>query len=636
MKKIIYLIAMIVLLAPPLRAQEKTPAGGQYQLGAPFDGDVRLGYRLNSTSGNPMAGEYEYQHSSVAGSAVIEYDPLPHRILLETYVQNQKDYFGEFDYSYKDIVMVNMLTRSLFHNLDHYSFGKDDPATPTPYFQDLSIGDLYGTSTAMSRVQVRVKTPDFPFHIYLEAKNQEKRGTIQQRFLSSFSGGFNKLAESRGIDWETDEAKVTVNSHLGPLEVEYSHATKKFSDGSGNKIMTDVVPGESLIYTHNLVPDLESSVDTVKIHTSHTGRISGGVTYSSGERKNTDSMAKATFVNAAGDFGWIPTKDLTVSVKYRHHSVDQSNPDTVTSLNSLGGETTYAVRNAINYQKDIMSGMVRYRATERLTVRGEYSFESLNRDIWTGDAAGSWLLDDKITKNTARLGATYRLTNKLMLRGDVSHQTAAVPANSVDNTYPETSDTARGILTWTPKPWFNWLLSGGTVREERSNLGAPFTDKRTTERDRALSSITFILGKKTSVTPSYAFFQNKQNGPIAYTDNTGGITAESAVPYADTAHVATLSVSYALADAMLFTAEAGRSWSRGSWKNAGIVDGSTGLAELTSIKVVETTAGADLDIRYSKSLGTEFRYQIRKLDDILDNAQDGTNQIALALLSLRW
>ena len=99
MKKIIYLIAMIVLLAPPLGAQEKTPAGGQYQLGTPFEGDLRLGYRLNMTSGNPMAGEYEYQHSSAAGSALIEYDPLPHRFLLASYSQNRKYYFGELDYS---------------------------------------------------------------------------------------------------------------------------------------------------------------------------------------------------------------------------------------------------------------------------------------------------------------------------------------------------------------------------------------------------------------------------------------------------------------------------------------------------------------------------------------------------------
>jgi len=638
MKKVILSIVLIVLLAPLVSAQEKAPTGGQYQLGAPFEGDVRLGYRWITTSGNPMAGEYEYQHSSAAGSAVIEYDPLPHRILLETYIQNQKDYFGEFDYAYKDIVMLNMISRSLYHNLDHYSIGKNDPATGRTV-TDMNPGDLYGMSDAMNRIQVRVKTPDFPFHIYLEAKSQEKHGTIQQRFYSSFTNG-DKMSRSRDIDYETQEAKATINSHLGPVEVEYSHAEKKFSNTHG-KVMTDTSTNPvvgTFDYTHNLVPDLESSVDTVKVHTSHTGRVSAAATYSSGDRKNTDSNVKAAFVNAAGDLGWIPTKDLTLAVKYRHYSVDQDNPDTTTSLTmaSLGTPTTLTVRNAINYQKDIVSGMVRYRATDKLTVRAEYSFESLNRDVWTNDPAGGWKLDDKVTKNTARLGATYRLTNKLMLRGDISRQTAAVPANSVDNTYPETSDTARGTLTWTPKSWFNWLLSGGTVREERGNLGAPFTDKRTTERNRALSSFTFILGKKTSVTPSYAFFQNKQNGPVAYTDSAAGITAESAVPYTDTAHVASLAVSYALADAMQFTAEAGRSWSRGGWQNSGVVAGSTGIAELTSIKVVETTAGANLDVRYSKNLGTEFRYQIRKLDDILDSAQDGTIQIVLATLSYRW
>jgi len=636
MKKIIYLIALIVLLAPPLRAQEKAPAGGQYQLGSPFEGDVNLGYRFNSTTGNPMAGEYEYQHSSAAGSALLEYDPLPHRVLFETYIQNKKDYFGEFDYSYKDVVMLNMLSRSLYHNLDHYSIGQTDTAPGGRTVTDLNPGDLYGMSDAMNRIQVRVKTPDFPFHIFLEAKTQEKHGTIQQRFMNSFTSG-DKLARSRDIDYETQEAKATVNSHLGPVEVEYSHGTKKFSDTHG-KVMTDTSPAPTAVtYTHNLVPDLESSVDTVKVHTSHTGRISATATYSSGERKNTDSNVKTSFVNAAGDFGWIPTKDLTFAVKYRHYSVDQDNPDIITALTvaSTSTPTTLSVRNAINYQRDIMSGMVRYRATDKLTLRAEYAFESLTRDVWAGDPAGGWQLDDKVTKNTVRFGATYRLTNKLMLRGDVSRQTAAVPADSVDNTYPETSDTARGTLTWTPKAWFSWLLSGGTVREERGNLGGDFTGTRTTERNRALTSVTFILGKKTSITPSYAFFQNKQNGPIVY-DSAGGKIAETGVPYADTAHVASLSASYALADAMLLTAEAGRSWSRGNWQNSGAVAGSSGIADLTSIKTVETTAGADLDVRYTKNLGTEFRYQIRKLDDILDSSQDGTNQIVLATLTYRW
>jgi len=630
MKKVLFSFVLIVLLAPLVSAQEKVPSGGQFQLGTPFEGDVNLGYRWNMTSGNPMAGEYQYQHSSVAGSAVIEYDPLPNRILFETHILNSKDYFTEFDYAFKDIVMLNITSRSLYHNLDHYSIGQ---STAGMTVTDVNPADIYGASNAMNNFQVRFKTPDFPLHIYLEARNQEKHGTIQQRFMSSFTAG-DKMSRSRDIDYETQEAKATVNSHLGPVEVEYSHATKNFSDTHG-KVMTDT-NASGVTYTHNQVPDLESSVDTVKIHTAYTGRISATATYSSGERKNTDSNVKATFVNAAGDFGWIPTKDVTVAVKYRHYSVDQDNPDTVTSITSLGSTTNNTVRNAINYQKDIVSGMVRYRATDKLTLRAEYAFESMNRDVWTGDPAGGWQLDDKVTRNTVRLGATYRLTNKLMLRGDISSQTAAVPENSVDNTYPETSNAARGTLTWMPKSWFNWLITAGTVREERGNLGGDFTGTRTTERNRILNSFTFILGKKTSITPSYAFFQNKQNGPIAYTDSTGGITVESAVPYADVAHVASLAVSYALADAMLFTAEGGRSWSRGNWQSAGTVAGSTGIADLTSIKLVETVAGANLDVRYTKNLGAEFRYYIRKLDDILDSAQDGTNQIVLATLSYRW
>lgn len=622
MNKIIYLIALLVLLAPPVGAQERA-AGGLYQLGTPFEGDVALGYRWNLTSGNPMAGEYQYQHSSVAGSALIEYDPLPNRLLLESYYENGKDYFGEIDYSYRDVIMLNMMTRSLFHNTDHYSIGE---GTPSMNVTDLDPADTYGTSNAMNRAQIRFKAPDFPFHVYLEAKSQEKHGSFQQRFMNSFTAG-DKMSRTREIDWETEEAKATINSHLNWVEVEYSHATKKFAE-TKDKSLTDT---GAITYTHNLVPDIESSTDTIKIHTSHTGRIAAAATYASGERENKDSGAKSSFTNAAGDISWIPTKDLTVAVKYRHYAVDADNADTVNSVGLLG-LTTYSARNAISYTKDIMTGLVRYRATKDLTLRGEFGFEDLRRD-W---GAASWALDEKISRTTMRLGATYRLTNKILLRGDASRQSATVPANSVDTTYPETSDQARATVTWTPKPWFTMLLTGGTVREERADLGAPFTDKRTSERNRFLGSFTFLAGKSTTITPSYSFFQNKQNGPIAYADISSAITAETGVPYADVAQVIALAASHAMSDSLIFTLETTKAWSRGSWQSSGVVAGSGGIADLSSLRTVETTAGADLEIRVTKYLGYELRYQVRKIDDKLDDTQDGTNQIALAALTLKW
>jgi hypothetical protein len=146
----------------------------------------------------------------------------------------------------------------------------------------------------------------------------------------------------------------------------------------------------------------------------------------------------------------------------------------------------------------------------------------------------------------------------------------------------------------------------------------------------------FLPGKKTAVTPSYAFYQNKQTGPIAYQDLAGAITSEGGVPYADTAHVASLTVSHAVTDVVLVTAEAAKSWSRGSWQNAGAVAGSSGIADYSNLKLDETVLGADVQLRYTKNVGTDFRYQYRNIDDILDNSQDGTNQVLIATLTYRW
>ncbi len=648
MKKLIVLIIMcLAIAASPAIAQEKQPAADAYQLGAVFDSDIHLGYRWVGQHGSPKSGEYEDLHSSVAGQAIIEWDPLPHRFLLETYNDSSRDYFSEMDYSYSDVVMLNMLTRKFSHNFDHLSLGADDPATQTPRITDLSPNDRYTTETGMTRAQIRFKLPDYPFHIYLEAKNQDKHGDIQQRFYEAFSGGFNKMSRTREIDWETNEARATVNSHLGPLEIEYSHAIKKFED-TKSKVMTDTVVGSPTTFDHNLVPTLESSSDSIKVHTSHTGRIAAAATYANGEKESKDSNTKSTFWNAAGDLTLIPWKELTVSFKYRHFDVNEDTPDFATLSGVTGyvaGAGDYAVRNAINYHRDLVSGLVRFRATENLTVRAEYVWESQLRDVWPGydslttplgTTTAYWTEDERVVKGTARLGATYRFTSRFLFRGDVSHQTADIPANSTDNTYFNTTDQARASLTWNPKPWVSMLLSGGTIQEKRDQLAAPQAGEKTAERDRALASVTFLLGRKTSITPSYAYFRNAVTSSVAYTDATGGTTAETGVPYADEAHLVSISMTHAVTDMLSVTAEAGRSWSRGNWITSEIVPGSIGIPQLTNLKVVETYAGGEVQVDYTKNLGTEFRYQVRKTDDILDNAQDGTTQIALATLSWKW
>jgi hypothetical protein len=387
----------------------------------------------------------------------------------------------------------------------------------------------------------------------------------------------------------------------------------------------------AVAYTHNQISDTESSTDTIRVHSSHTGRIAASATYSAGERENKNSNVKADLVNAGADFTWIPSKDVTVSLRYRHAEVSQDGPVTVTSV-SLGGATTYSVRDAISTTRDALAGYVRYRATDRLTVRGEIIQDALTREF----DQNAWELDKDITRLTARFGATYRVLNRLILRGDVSHQSADVPANSVDNTYNDTTRAARASLTWVPSTWFNLLLSGGTVLEKRDQLAPPFTGPRETERNRAQGSMTFVVGKRTAIIPTYAVFQNTTNAAVAYTGLANSITVEDGVPYADTAHLASLAVTHAVSETVTVTADATRTWSRGSWQNAGVVSGSDGISAFSSLKVIESELGGDLRIRFDKHIGTEFRYRYVDVDDRLDNTENGTVQLMLATLTVVW
>src|SRR5574337_1071114 len=129
MKKIISTIAVLMLWASPLLAQQAPgdKAADSSALEEPFEGRLSLGWYGIRQTGNTLAGEYDYLKSSPAGVLNMEWDPLPHRFVFESYFLNSKDYFGETDYSYRDVVVLNAYTRGVFHNLNHFSFGQDDP-----------------------------------------------------------------------------------------------------------------------------------------------------------------------------------------------------------------------------------------------------------------------------------------------------------------------------------------------------------------------------------------------------------------------------------------------------------------------------------------------------------------------------
>jgi hypothetical protein len=653
MKKTMITLFILMLWASALKAEQ---ANGTTPSTTPlvetqtaesleeFDARVSLGYRNISLDRSPRAAEYEYLKSSAVGALDLEWDPLPQRFKLESYYLNKKDYFGEMDYAYRDIVLFNMYTREMYHNLSHYRFGPDDLTTPTPSFTDLNPNDQYAVENQLNRAFIRFKTPDFPFHLYAEATTIDRDGLIQQRFLRAFTGGLNLVSQSRNIDWNAKEVRVGANSHLGVIEADYSHSEKRFK-ALEDKVLYDTYTVPAMIIPHNLVPDLKSSSDTIKVHTTYTGRFTAAAAYSSGDKKNQDSEAKVDYRNIAGDMTLTPITGLVFFVKYRHYDVSASNPDTVT-LSGLNA--TFNVRDSLSSKRDLLSGVIRYRLTPRLTIKGEYVLETISRDAWHGNSitplevapvpSGStpdfWDVAHRTLKSTEKLGVSYRVMSKLSLRADYSATQVTDPSYASD---PDRIDSAKASVTWSPVQQIIALASYGGVREKRDNLSAPLAGgSRKSDRDQALGSVTFLVGKRSSVTASYLYLKNKTSQTITFTDTSGMFSLESGVPYGDKAEVFSLSATQAVREGVTLTADASKCYSRGNFRLDGSIAGTTDIDTLSDMRVVENIFGAGLEIEFSKNIISELRYQQRRYDDKVDNTQDGRVTTILATVSAKW
>jgi hypothetical protein len=633
-----------MLWASAASAQQAAELKGSASPAEVFEGIMGPTYHWVSQEGNARADEYDYLKSTGGGNLQFEYDPLPQRFGIETHYLSQKDYFGELDYAYRDVVLVNFLTRGVYHNLDHFSIGPDDPTTASPSFTDLNPDDLYAVENQMRRGFIRFKTPDFPFHLYADALTIDREGKVQQRFMRGFTGGLNVVSQSRGIDWNSQEVRVGTNSHFGPVEFDYSHTERKFKSLE-DKVLFDPYP--LFAAPHNLAPDLSSSSDTVKLHTSFTGRITASATYTDSSKKNRDSNVKAGYKNAAGDLTLTPVSGLFLVLKYRHYDLSLNNPDTVT-ITSIGFGSTYNVRTPLSSKKDVMSGTVRYRFTPRLNVKGEYAVETTERAVFhgadltplqiaptpSGSGPNDWDVANHTLKSTEKLGVSYRVMNKLSLRADYSASQVTNPAYAAD---PDRASSGKASMTWMPVQQVIALASYGGVREKRSNLAAPLAGgSRRTDRDQALGSLTFLAGKRSSITASYMYFKNKTRETLTFTDAAGIFNLENSVPYGDKADVVSLSASQAIAEGVTLTADASKSFSRGNFRLDGSVPNTGGIDLLSDTRVVENIYTAGLEIQLSRNAGSDVRYQHRQYDDKINNTQDGRVNTMLATLYVKW
>ncbi len=602
---------------------------------------VSGGYRFVHSDGFDRAAEYEYLHNSLTLGGEFRMFSFPNRFHLEFDVKNEKDFMGDVTYMYKDIFRFRGTTSSLFHNLDNIKLINLDPSTPSPGVDVRDAETKYGVRTGISNASLRFKTPDFPFHLYVEGSLVEKKGTRQQISLLG-SGSFNNIvrtSQSRNIDLDTKSVTVGANSHLGPVEVDYSHGEKRL-DANGDKVLFDFytasparAAGE---FPHNLIPDLKSSSNTIKIHTSYTGALVASATFSKIDKENKDSGAKANYFIGAGEISWVESPRLAFFLKYRHKESDVDSPDIVSITDRTNPLNTYiyAVEPAISSVVDTVSGIVRYRLLSGVTLKADYTYENIRRDV-----SPEWDIPGNTQRNTASISADVRIVKGLDFKAKYTHKSITDPAY---NTEPDHSDEGKVSVTWRPLPRLNATVSYSIISERRDDLlftDTPDAHNRDVNRNRLMGSVTYLLFKDLSVTAVYAYMHDKTKQDIVYQNSVGAPQVDPIVPSTDMVHNYVLNLNYLPKNNITLNTGVSYTISSGEFSPS---DPNlllpVSIASFSQLKTKEIIYYLSGEYRFKGGWAAGLQYRYSNSDDALayDDMTDGKTHIVLLTLSKRW
>ncbi|MEW6569955.1 MAG: MtrB/PioB family outer membrane beta-barrel protein [Nitrospirota bacterium] len=604
------------------------------------------GYRLIEIEGSERAAEFEYLRDSVIFAGEFRALPFPHRIHLELDFLNEKDYFWDASYAYKDLILSRWISRSIFHNLDNINLidlGEDERFK----VDRKDISKEYGIESDIDAVFMRFKAPDFPVHIYVDGRLYTKSGQRQQRFLggSGFFNDLTRVAEKREVDHETRDIKVGVNTHMGPVEIDLSHSEKRF-DAGGDRILHDFYAAgggrAAGVYPHNAIPDFEGSESTLKLHTSYTGKIVASLTLSRQSKENESSGAEADYFLGSTDLTWMPMPKLTFFFKYRHRETDVENPDTVTitDLINQANSFTYNVRQSISSKKDSLSGNLRYRLFKGITLNAEISHINTDREN-----ADEWNLPETTVRDVVALAINARVLKNVNIKSKYTHEEIDEPAYNVES---DTRDKGTLSVSWKPLPFLFANMIAELSQGRRDDIQYTINDqqaiidsgKRT--EGKLLGMIGINISENIALDTSYAYVTNRTKQPLIYGSNSEPqfITDDDVL---NKEKIQTVSTNVNYRPATRLDLSAGGTYTESTsdfFPGAQAATEPVSISEFSELKIRQT----DLRFsgRYSFADGWDFslKYLYSKFDDAIDRlfkpADDGEAHIILLGLTKRW
>jgi len=589
------------------------------------EGSIYLGFRWVEFDEFSRPAEYEEDSSLVVGINGIAC-PLPNRYHLQGEYLGKNSYYSDLGYAYRDIVLFRDLLVGVHHNLYHYNYLlPGDP--PFVTYEDRNPGDKNYVNFTKNDLSLRLKAPDFPMHAFLKHRYVERDGSIQERFVLGDFFGLTKVSESRDIDWQSNDLTFGMNSHLGPVEIEYAYNQEEFEPGSNN-VLYDWYPASDIfgrpgdIYPHNGVTETESTANSLKFHTSFTGQLVASATLSNAGNTNNYSGAESEAWKAAVDLRWLPDPLIGVFLRYRHKTLDQQNPDT-TTLFGQNNRLNYRVRDLVSSHNDLASISARYRPLNAVTLIGNYEFEHRHRT----DLEDWEMLPENSDVHRVNLTVHASPLDALKLKAIYDYENYQDPSY---NTEPDHLNKFRLNAVYTPAAWVTAYLDYSLAVTRRDDLH--YTDdefenrlgsgQRDGHTDRFLGSLSLLISPESTFTASWSYSKWDVDQDLAFTQWDEGGGGEFSLYYAfgngyvDESNTISLSLYYQLRQDLSLTTDLSYTIAKGDFTPGNyIMEELSNPPSFSSVKTTETILTIDL----AKQLLENWEVGIRFVADFFDD-----------------
>ncbi|UFS69245.1 hypothetical protein LPW11_15235 [Geomonas sp. RF6] len=692
-------LLLLALATAPVRGEEPAelppePAGADERAAVGEERHVEtleqkggsIGYRSVFREDNPSrALPYSYLHSSAAGTLFYRRLEADSNIEVEGAFLNRNDYNGDLLLDYRGDYRLHLRTESLYHNLDRellftpdFILDSNDPTTGNRarYHANQDAEQGYGISVTQDLAQFRYRLHNFPLHANFGYWRLIREGTIQQRFAdTSFEGTGgalasgaenNVFAEARAVDQRTEEGSVSLDSHLGPVDLIYAFKVRQFEDREPipthdylSRTGTDGMTVDRFggVQEHNENPDSRLYSHTVKAHTSLAGGLAATGSYTFERRENLSRLTDTAGVKhatvdvqgGAGDVTYTPCKEFTLSVKYRHQELDHDGP---AALSNSFFTTSQPLRPGVDTVKDQVTALLSYRLSRTATVNGEYRGDFLSREqVAPTPSALYFALPEHSNTQRGTLSFIYRPKRGARLNARYSYSTTDHPSYGASF-----AERHEGELLASYTSGSRWGATAG-VRERRDSndevqrflLNYPFDPisystappiSRSRESRSANLAVWVAPLARTTVSAHYSYLENSVDQGVFFTGIGSG--SEAFANYFNRAHVYALNGTYGASETLDLQLMLQQVRSHAAFRPQIVAFSATsdtsGVRELTEQETTISTLSARAEKRFTERLSGSLEYSLNDYHEGTPpySTYNGTVHAVAAYLSARW